>query len=727
MAEANVSRQLLVEAIAALEAQGDDTGNDEELADAIQTALDVLRHRLAFTQSAGIPDSESLAILVADLSGFTALAERQDAERVQEAISAMWDVLDAVVTSWGGEVELHAGDSLVGLFGHPTPRRGDVERALYAALTMRTELELFNARARSANRPAGDVNWAAGWPGPAMRIGVHAGPLVIARQPAGRRRVLLGESWRVAQLLQECAEPGEVVASAVVWDAAHTAFEMQPHQGKTTEMPVYRVIAPRPPDPASPVSRPDDLPALAGRRDELEFLEQRFQLVADGHMLHTALMLADAGSGKSRLIHELERQLRVIHGPITVLRARATTQDAPFALVRELLAHRLDLRPQYSRYMKAHLITHALERLAGRTRQAQPPARVAGQETERMAGAADLLSRLLTPRDGRVPDMAEVVAANEIVLGIVAGDSPTLLVLEDIHLADRPSLELVEVLRKTTAELPLLILATADPAVEERDDLRDLSWLAEPVGPFDNHARLFLPPLSPVDSRLLAISMLPELTPAPLRLVDLLVAEARGNPLHIEQLIELFIAAGVIRTGERWAVDMDRAERMRLPRALPELIQQRVARLPELERQILEAGAVIGDTFWDESVERVLPVPVDLSALDDHLGRLVGGGLLAPEVTADLGGARAYRFQRRVVAGAIYDSLPPVLRSRYHRRAAAWLRALPPALAQRSWMPVSELAALHEQRARTGQTPDEILAALTMEPVAPDDDQAGLA
>lgn len=698
VAEANVSRQLLVKAVAALEAQASIAGNDDELIAAIQTALDVLRHRLALVEPDSNRDADSVAMLVADLSGFTALAERQDAERVQEAISAMWQVLDAVVTSWGGQIELHAGDSLVGLFGHPHPRRGDIDRALYAALTIRSELELFNARTRGAAATGDGEGWTVDWPSPAMRIGVHAGPLVIANQDAGRQRVVVGETWRLAQMLEDLASPGEVVTSQPVWEAARGSFEMQPiAQIEEASLPAYRVVAPRPTRSADPLPSPDDLPLLAGRRDELEFLQQRFQLVAEAHSLHTVLLLAEAGGGKSRLIQELERQLRIIHGPISILRSRATTRAAPFALVRHLLAHRLNLRPQYSRYMKAKLIGDALERLASRNRGLD----FSGGK-EKMTEAVDLLSRLLTPQEGLSPDLAEIEAANEIVLGVVVGDRPTLLILEDIHMADRSSLELVESLRTTTSSLPLLIVATADVAIEERGDLDHLTWLAATDDPFANSARLQLPPLSNVDSRLLAVSMLDKLTPAPLRLVDLLVAEAGGNAFYINQLIELFIALGAIRPGDRWEVDMDKAERVRLPRKLKELIQQRVAQLPDLEQRLLEAGAVIGDTFWDEAVERLLLGQVDLATVDEVLGRLVAKGFLSPEMTADLGRARAYRFQRRAVSEAVYDGLDADERSRFHLRAAAWLRAIPPAVKQRSWITVTELSEWHELRASNG-------------------------
>ena len=75
MAKANVSRQALVEAIATLESQ---RRPDEPALDrAVTTALSALRDKLADLQSnPGDQQQRQLAVLVADLSGFTALSER---------------------------------------------------------------------------------------------------------------------------------------------------------------------------------------------------------------------------------------------------------------------------------------------------------------------------------------------------------------------------------------------------------------------------------------------------------------------------------------------------------------------------------------------------------------------------------------------------------------------------------------------------------------------------
>ena len=201
--EANISRPALVEAIAAMEAQRAATGNERNLNRAIDIALRALREALAQTAAEpGDHKRRQLTVLVADLSGFTTFSERMDAERLRDAINAMWRELDAVIRAWGGEIDQHAGDSLMALFGLVHPRQGDAARALHAALAMQQELALFNERVRGAADDSREGAWAADWPGPRMRIGIHLSLIHICWRlavsncrPHSRSRSASSSSW----------------------------------------------------------------------------------------------------------------------------------------------------------------------------------------------------------------------------------------------------------------------------------------------------------------------------------------------------------------------------------------------------------------------------------------------------------------------------------------------------------------------------------------------------
>ena len=140
----------------------------------------------------------------------------------------------------------------------------------------------------------------------------------------------------------------------------------------------------------------------------------------------------------------------------------------------------------------------------------------------------------------------------ERLLGAITAAGPAILILEDVHRADRQSLALVERLAQAAGQLPLLVLAVAAGGHETPA----LPWLGQEDDPFSPVSRLAVGPLSPVESRLMATDILSQLTPLPMRLLDLIVAESGGNPLYIEAFTRLLMERGVIAVGERRGVDM---------------------------------------------------------------------------------------------------------------------------------------------------------------------------
>lgn len=675
MAKANVSRQALVEAIAALEAQ---RGSGEAPFDrAVETALHALRDRLAAIHST--PDDHQqrqLAVLVADLSGFTALSERMDAEQVRDALNAMWRVLDPVIAAYGGQIDQHAGDSLLALFGLPQPRLGDATRALGAALTLQAELALFNERVREAAAGGAAAHWAGGWPGPSMRIGVHSGPVYFARAAGSGRLSAVGETIAIARRLERAAPPAQVLASAAVYRQAQAHFQLEPAQPQVAAAVargapenVYLATGERMEVPAfSPALVAGQITRLIGRTAELDQLELALQATIDSAAPQVVSVVGAAGVGKSRLVHEFEGRARLLSGSVTVLRgnAQALTPEAPYALVRDLLLRRLNIRPQHSRYVVADRIRRVLGALDrpehGRRRLSA---------TGPLSATQEVLGQLLNARAAAHLGPDEVLAVVEGLLRAITASGPAILILEGVHRADAESLDLVA--RLVDAEsLPVLVLAIAS------SEAGGIPRLAREDDPFSPLTRLVVPPLTSVESRLMATDILSQLAPTPMRLLDLIVAESGGNPLYIEAFTRLLMERGVIATGERWRVDMARAESMRLPSGLPELMTARVQELPELERRTLQLAAVIGPLFWDAVLlESRSPALGDTSEpeIDAALLSLEMRRLCVRDATYSLAAMQAYAFRREALYDAVYRALPADERQAQHQRVAHWLIA----------------------------------------------------
>ena len=91
-------------------------------------------------------DRRTVTVLFADLSGFTALAERLDPEDVRAFQSDLFQEMAAAIMQSEGFVQKFVGDAVMAIFGAPVAHEDDPERALRAALAMQERMAGLNGR-----------------------------------------------------------------------------------------------------------------------------------------------------------------------------------------------------------------------------------------------------------------------------------------------------------------------------------------------------------------------------------------------------------------------------------------------------------------------------------------------------------------------------------------------------------------------------------------------------
>src|SRR5437773_12395664 len=91
-------------------------------------------------------ETRQVTVLFADISGFTALAERLDPEELHENMRTAWDAIAAEIRATGGLIEKYIGDAVVAVFGAVDEGEGHPEQAQHAALAILGALERTNAR-----------------------------------------------------------------------------------------------------------------------------------------------------------------------------------------------------------------------------------------------------------------------------------------------------------------------------------------------------------------------------------------------------------------------------------------------------------------------------------------------------------------------------------------------------------------------------------------------------
>ena len=83
-------------------------------------------------QSAPIAERRLVTVLFADLVGFTPFAEERDAEDVRDTLTRYFELATEVIGRYGGTIEKFIGDAVMAVWGAPTAREDDAERAVRA-------------------------------------------------------------------------------------------------------------------------------------------------------------------------------------------------------------------------------------------------------------------------------------------------------------------------------------------------------------------------------------------------------------------------------------------------------------------------------------------------------------------------------------------------------------------------------------------------------------------
>jgi class 3 adenylate cyclase len=167
-------REDLNRAIAALEAQRSILGDQ-----IVEIAQASLREKLARLNTGDYRTHEPqerklITVLFADVSGFTAMAEAMDHEIVSSVINSLWSRVDKAIQDQGGRIDKHIGDAVMALFGTPTAREDDPERAIRAALQIQTEVQQWKWEFSDSISPQRPLSQNI-----QLRIGINTGPALL--------------------------------------------------------------------------------------------------------------------------------------------------------------------------------------------------------------------------------------------------------------------------------------------------------------------------------------------------------------------------------------------------------------------------------------------------------------------------------------------------------------------------------------------------------------------
>src|SRR5689334_3046942 len=96
-------------------------------------------------------ERRQVTVLFADLSGYTAVSEQMDPERVKALVDSALHRLAQEVERFGGSIDKFIGDNVMALFGAPVAHEDDAERAVRAGLGMQEAMAEINEQLRESH------------------------------------------------------------------------------------------------------------------------------------------------------------------------------------------------------------------------------------------------------------------------------------------------------------------------------------------------------------------------------------------------------------------------------------------------------------------------------------------------------------------------------------------------------------------------------------------------
>jgi class 3 adenylate cyclase/tetratricopeptide (TPR) repeat protein len=576
-------------------------------------ALAELRARTGPRQAALDPaeakgERRQVAVLFADLCGFTEMSREADPEEIVALLDRYFEHVDRIVEQHGGHVDKHVGDAIMAVFGAPVSRGNDFERAVRAALAISDAMPNLS---RALERPV------------VAHIGIAGGEVVASSTGSATHRAytVTGDTVNLASRLTDAAARGEILISeAVRRPLAHRLDCVERSalavKGFANPVPVWCIAGLRRATPGR---------LLVGRRDELRQFRTVLEACRETGRGRTVVLRGEAGIGKTRLVAEFGRDAWdsgfACHGGLVLDFGAPFGRGAVQSLVRGLLS--LDDAADVKACMTGieRAITGGLIDASG------------------ALFLKDVVDVPLTFEDRTVyepMDNAMRVRSRLNVLSrLVQGASrqhARVLSVEDVHWSDGQTLRDLAALSATVAECPAVLVLTTRTSGDPVDE----SWRAAAGA---QCTLIDLGPLSACEANVMAESF----PGAEADLAKRCIARAAGNPLFLEQLLsnaEESAASGV-------------------PGSVRSLVQARLDRLHPQDKAIAQVASVLGQFFEKDAVDHLLDgADAALEPLETcHLLRRQGAGFI---------------FHHELIRDVIYDGLLKSRRRELHRRAAQW-------------------------------------------------------
>jgi DNA-binding SARP family transcriptional activator/tetratricopeptide (TPR) repeat protein/putative sterol carrier protein len=483
-----------------------------------------------------------------------------------------------------------------------------------------------------------------------VRIGLHAG------EPIRDEADYFGTPVVVAKRLCDQAKGGQILASRLIASLVGSGggFSFQTVGPFSLKDLAERVVgcevtwAERPAVrfPLPPAVADESAP-FVGRRDELARTQRMWEKAETGER-QVLLVTGEPGIGKTALVNQAARTAHAA-GALVLFGHCDEESLIPFQPFVEALGHYASLCPIDELRSEASGVASDVAMLVPELRRRLPD----------LAGSSD---------PGADAERYRLFEAVPAFLGAIAEQEPVVLILDDLHWADRPTLQLLLHTVRRTPGTPLLILGTyrdtdlvrTHPMAEALVELRRAN-LTE---------RIPLRGLAADD--VIALVAGGDAADAEDRaLGEAVWAESEGNPLFVREILRHLTETGaVVHEANGRYRSRRQLEQLGIPEGVKEVIGRRLTRLSDEVNTVLRTASVMGREFRADVVGWVNDTPP--TAVLDSLDEAAAAGVVA-EVPGVVG---SYAFTHALVRETLYGELSLTRRVLLHQRVGEAVEAL---------------------------------------------------
>jgi len=581
-----------------------------------------------------------ITVMFCDLVGSTQLSEDLDPEDFRQLLHVYQDTCVYAVNQYEGHVAQYLGDGVLIYFGYPRAHEEDTQRAIRCGLEIIGELEKLNKL--QARFPGINLS---------VRIGIHTGLVVVGEISSDKKhkhgRLALGNTPNIAARLQALAEPNSIIISQVTYRLIRNFFICKPLgayslKGISHEMNIFNVVQEIEVPFSFKTFETKELTPFVGRENEIQQLLKTWENVKRGKG-SISFIIGEPGIGKTRLLRFFEERIKEEPHTWLVCRSISYYKNSAFYPIINLITSQLKIGKNEKNKEKLKKLEEALSLYDFNLNESVPI-------------LASLLSiPILKPYQAihLTPEKQKEKTIQLLLnwLIMIAGRTPLLFVIEDVHWADCSTLEHLTLLMDKIDKARILIILTFHPRFHP------------PVNEKSRLTEIYLNRLT----RQQIENIVQDVTGGknlPAEVIDQILIKTDGVPLFIEELTKMLIDS-------KYLIEEDKQYKLKRPlpkTAVPDTLQDTLmARLDQLGalKEVVQLAANIGREFSYDLIHAI--TSLDEPTLKRELNSLVEADILDEQNDTEPVG---YIFKQVMIQEAAYNSILRSTRQENHEKIA---------------------------------------------------------